>query len=265
MATRHPILAAGLVSVVVVGAVSTLQVTAQRQPQQGDLQGGTIPRRRMAVRLLETLHPGVLTYHNDWGRTGANLQEATLTPDTVSPRQFGLLKTDFRVDGTIRAQPLYVPDVSITGTLYNVVIVVTDNDTVYAFDADVNEHPENWASPLWARHVLDEGETPVPTADQVDDDGSVCADVSPQIGITSTPVVDPSTGTLFVVAKAKEANEEYAYTLHASWRSTPRRDPPSAASGPAAPLLRSTAMRASSLPQPTVFTIRDWVGGATPF
>src|SRR5579862_3110721 len=87
----------------------------------------------------------VLTQHNDMARTGANLSETTLTPSNVSVNTFGKLFTR-NVDGQIYAQPLYVPQVTINGTTQNVVYVATENDTVYAFDAD---NPTA-SSPLWS-------------------------------------------------------------------------------------------------------------------
>ncbi len=142
-------------------------------PHQSTTEGAAqvaIPRRRSTIQRSEGKNPGVLTYHNDWGRTGQSLRETVLAPATVNPRQFGLLRTDFRVDGDIRAQPLYLPGVAVGGSSCNLVIVVTEHDSVYAFDADVDRHPQNWASPLWVRTLLDGDATPVPTEDQVDDD-----------------------------------------------------------------------------------------------
>lgn len=149
---------------------------------------------------------GVFSYHNDPGRMGQNLTETLLTPATVTPDGFGLLKTDYRVDGAVLAQPLYAPDVRINGASYNIVIVVTAHDTVYAFDADMERHPEHWASPLWTRSLLNRGATAVP--------GS-CNDIDQEIGITGTPVIDPNTSTLYVVAKSQEADASQAFTLYA--------------------------------------------------
>jgi hypothetical protein len=176
---------------------------------------GPAVQRRVRVQWVENTSPGVLTYHNDWGRTGQNLHETLLTPDTVNPRQFGLLKTNFQVDGPVLGQPLYVPNVTINGTAYNIVLVATEQDSVYAFDADVDRHPQNWASPLWVRSLLNPGEGPVPAVDQRDGNGVMCNSGLGVIGITSTPVVDPTTGTLYVVARTKDANGNYGFALHA--------------------------------------------------
>src|SRR5579863_578087 len=91
---------------------------------------------------------GVFTQHNDIGRTGQNLNEAALTVAAVSGATFGK-KFSLQVDGFIYAQPLYVPHVAIAGGTHNVVYVATENDSVYAFDADAG------AAPLWKVTLLD--------------------------------------------------------------------------------------------------------------
>lgn len=146
---------------------------------------------------------GVLTYHNDNLRTGQNLAETILTPSNVNQSQFGLLFTA-AVDGEIYAQPLYVPAVAIAkkGT-HNIVIVTTENDSVYAFDADTG------GKPLWQISLLLSGETAIPSAD------TKCGDLTPTIGSTSTGVIDPATNTLYVTAASKLANATYIYRLHA--------------------------------------------------
>jgi hypothetical protein len=149
----------------------------------------------------------VTTYHNDNARTGQNLSETTLTPANVNPNGFGLLFVQ-PVDGYIYAQPLYVPNVSIGGQTHNVAFVATENDSVYAFDADSAAGAN--ASPLW--HVSFINPPSVTTVDSVND--IACTDLVPQIGITGTPVIDTSTGTLYVVAKTKE-NGGFFQRLHA--------------------------------------------------
>ena len=150
---------------------------------------------------------GTFTYRNDNFRTGQNLAESVLTPSTVNAKGFGLKFTD-AVDGFIYAEPLYVPNVTIPsqGT-HNVVYVVTENDSVYAFDADVA------GPPLWQTSFIDSanGITAVPSLDL----GTGCKDLTPIIGITATPVIDPSTGTLFVVSKVKLGPGSYQQQLHA--------------------------------------------------
>ena len=146
----------------------------------------------------------VVTYHNDIARTGQNLQEIILTTSNVNSSSFGKLFT-FPVDGIIDAQPLYLSAVSIPGKgTHNVAYAVTENDSVYAFDADLG-------TPLWHVSVLESGEVPS------DDRG--CSQISPQIGITSTPVIDRSSGphgTIYVVAMSKNSNStQYFQRIHA--------------------------------------------------
>ena len=127
--------------------------------------------------------PGaVLTYHNDDARDGAFTQETTLMPSVVNSSQFGKLRS-YAVDGQIYAQPLYVPQLSIDGGTHNVVFVATENDTVYAFDADGTQ-----TTPLWS--------VSLGTASPRNDSEGI----SPEIGVTGTPVIDISTNTMYVVA-----------------------------------------------------------------
>src|SRR5215472_6837821 len=92
----------------------------------------------------------VSTYHNDNARTGQNLGETILTPSNVSRGSFGKLFS-IRVDGRVHAQPLYVPSVVIGGTSHNVLYVATENNSVYAFDADSVLGANS--SPLWHTQV----------------------------------------------------------------------------------------------------------------
>jgi len=144
----------------------------------------------------------VVTYHNDIARTGQNLNETILTTSNVNFSRFGKLFT-LPVDGIIDAQPLYLSTVSIPGKgTHNVVYAVTENDTVYAFDADLG-------TPLWHVSVLGQGESPS------DDHG--CSQISPQIGITSTPVIDRASGpngTIYVEAMSKNSTQ-YFQRIHA--------------------------------------------------
>jgi outer membrane protein assembly factor BamB len=144
----------------------------------------------------------VLTYKNDLSRSGQNLTESTLTLANVTTSSFGLLRV-LPVDGKVDAQPLYVSQLSVSGAMHSVVFAATENDSVYAFDA-------NTGSILWQVSLLAAGET---VSDMRD-----CTQVSPQIGVTSTPVIDRSAGThgtLFVVAMSKDAASNYHQRLHA--------------------------------------------------
>jgi len=157
--------------------------------------------------LFWNCHVSVLTYHNDLARTGQNLNETLLTPASVSSSQFGPL-FNYPVDGQIYAQPLYLPGVIIPGKgIHNVVFVATEHDSLYAFDAD-----NQLAAPLWAVSFLDaaSGVTSASASDLE------CAAIAPEVGITGTPVIDQTTGTLYVVAMTEETSSgNYAHRLHA--------------------------------------------------
>ena len=144
----------------------------------------------------------VLTYKNDLSRSGQNLSETTLTPANVTSSSFGLLR-NLAVDGKVDAQPLYVSQLSVSGSKHNVVFVATEHDSVYAFDADTG-------SALWHVTLLAAGETL--------SDTHGCGQVTPEIGVTATPVIDRSAGAhgaLYVVAMSKDASSNYHQRLHA--------------------------------------------------
>jgi hypothetical protein len=144
----------------------------------------------------------VVTYHDDMGRTGLNPNETTLTPSNVNSSQFGLLRT-LAVDGKVDGEPLYLSNLSVAGQTQNVVFAVTENDSVYAFNADTGAQ-------LWKTSVLGQNENPS------DDHG--CSQISPEIGITSTPVIDPNAGPhgeIFVVGMSLDASGAYHQRLHA--------------------------------------------------
>ncbi len=144
----------------------------------------------------------VLTYKNDLSRTGQNLTESILTPANVTSSGFGLLR-NLPVDGKVDAQPLYLSQLRVAGSAHNVVIVATEHDSVYAFDADTG-------STLWQVSLLPAGESLSDTRG--------CSQVSPEIGVTSTPVIDRNAGahgTLYVVAMSKDAAANYHQRLHA--------------------------------------------------
>jgi Immunoglobulin I-set domain len=145
----------------------------------------------------------VLTYHNDIGRTGQNLTETTLTTSNVTSAKFGKLGF-YSVDGLVDAEPLYASSVSVpsNGT-HNLLIVPTENDSVYAFDADSG-------TTIWQITTLKTGE--------VASDNRGCGQVSPKIGVTSTPVIDRTqgpNGAIYVVAMSKDGSGNYHQRLHA--------------------------------------------------
>jgi hypothetical protein len=165
----------------------------------------------------------VTTYHNDNARTGQNLNETILTPANVRPGTFGRLFTQL-VDGKVYAQPLYLSNVEIPEVgKRNVVFVATQHDSVYAFDADSNTGPSGGL--LWHVSFIDpdNGITSVPAEPNVPGVGwgdirCCCPDITPEIGITATPVIDPVKGILYVISKAKEIRDterHYVQRLHA--------------------------------------------------
>ena len=156
--------------------------------------------------LAVTNYAGTFTMKNDTFRTGQNLNEVALTTGNVNQNQFGKLFTR-TVDGNIYAQPLYVPNVTTSSGTYNVVYVATENDSVYAFDADGTA-----TSPLWQTSFLTGGAQVLTTTDVN------CTNITPTYGITSTPVIDPATNMMFVVARTKTGttgNYTYYQTLYA--------------------------------------------------
>jgi hypothetical protein len=144
----------------------------------------------------------VLTYHNNNSRTGVNPKETILTPGNVNSATFGKLFT-VTVDGLVDAQPLYLHAVSTASGTHNLLIVVTENDSAYGFDADSG-------ALVWQVTALKSGET------ASDDRG--CGQVTPEIGITSTPVIDRpknSNGVIYLVAMSKDSSGNYHQRLHA--------------------------------------------------
>jgi hypothetical protein len=148
----------------------------------------------------------VTTWRNDIGRTGQSIQETQLTPGNVNSATFGKYFA-YAVDGYVYAQPLYVSGLNIAGGIHNTVFIATEHDSVYAMDASHNQQ-------LWHVSLLDPAHgaaAGAATPTKADIGGT---SVVPEIGITSTPVIDPSTKTIFVVAKSKE-NGGFVERLHA--------------------------------------------------
>ncbi len=156
----------------------------------------------LTVNAVQASTVNVLTYHNDVARTGQNLNESTLTAANVNFANFGMLG-NLSADAGVDAEPLYASNLTLAGGVHNVLYVVTENDSVYAFDADT-------FTQLWHVSVLGANETA--------SDNRGCGQVSPIIGITSTPVIDLSAGThgkIFLVAMSLDNNGNYHQRLHA--------------------------------------------------
>ena len=153
----------------------------------------------------------VPTYHNDNYRSGSNSQETVLTVSNVRTQSFGKRAT-FAVQGFVYAQPLYVPGLTIGGTSHNVLFIATEHDQVYAFD--VTSGQQLWHTNLLAslgfRYVI----SPVSSGDVN------CGDMVPEIGISGTPAIDATSGTMYLVAKTKQYDTvthitSFYQTLHA--------------------------------------------------
>lgn len=161
---------------------------------------------------------GVTTYHNNLSRNGANTQEYLLSASTVTASTFGKLFS-CTVDEAIYTQPLWVPNLTINGVAHNVVFVATQNDGLYAFDADSNSTP---CTPLWHDNLLDtahggrSGEASVPSFGPGFLVGGGGGDIAPEVGVTGTPVMDRTTNTLYVVSKSVIASgPTFFQRLHA--------------------------------------------------
>ena len=157
----------------------------------------------LACEAILGAQPSVLTWHNDSARTGQNLQETILTPANVRSSTFGKLFV-MNVDGKVDAQPLYVPSVTIPAQgVHNVLYVMSEHASAYAFDADNGTQ-------LWKVSALGSSET------TSDDHG--CGQVTPEIGITATPVIDLQSGphgTIYLIAMSKDGSGHYHQRLHA--------------------------------------------------
>ncbi len=162
----------------------------------------------LSVGLLAQVN--VLTYQYGNSRAGQNVHEVLLTKSNVNASQFGKLFS-YPVDGQVYGQPLYNAGVNVSGKgFHNVVLVATEHDSVYAFDADNNAGPN--AAPLWDVHFTNGTSVKTVPASDVN-----CGQIAPEIGITSTPVIDPVSGTIYVVAMTKiiGVTNSYAQQLHA--------------------------------------------------
>jgi hypothetical protein len=164
-----------------------------------------------AIAVAVTDLAGVYTYHNDLARDGVNAQEYALTPRSVTSTNFGKLFS-CSVDGAIYGQPLWIANLSIGGSRHNVVLVGTEHDSLYAFDADANP-----CTQLWHVSLIDSGHGA--TAGEVSvANGLVPGGAAdpPEVGVTSTPVIDPASGIVYVVAMSTNpAGTSFYQRLHA--------------------------------------------------
>ena len=160
---------------------------------------------------------GVYTYHNDLARDGVNAQEYALTPANVTTASFGKLFS-CTVDGAVYAQPLWVANLKFGAVMHNVVFVATQHDGLFAFDADKSPCQQLWkANLIDTAHGAAAGETTVPagTADYLVGSGPP-SDITPEVGVTGTPVIDPVAGILYVVSKSVDSGRSNFYQrLHA--------------------------------------------------
>jgi hypothetical protein len=161
--------------------------------------------------VVSTAQIDVTTFKYDNARTGQNLHETILTPQSVSSGAFHKLFT-VAVDGYVYAQPLYVASLKniqggLDGHAYNVVFVATEANSIYAIDAD-SDSPTGTI--LWHRAYGGVGEVPVDSLADLH-----CSDLMPKVGITGTPVIDKSSATLYMVTKSKDSNGQFHQRLHA--------------------------------------------------
>ncbi len=178
---------------------STFQVVVSNSAGSVTSNGATLT---VAAGTATVRGVDVTTYKNDLSRSGQNLAESTLTLANVAASTFGLLRL-LPVDGRVDAQPLYLSALSLAGGMFNTAFVATEHDSVYAFDSDSG-------AVLWHVSLLGSGEVP--------SDNRGCIQVSPEIGVTSTPVIDRTAGahgTIYVVAMSIDGSSNYHQRLHA--------------------------------------------------
>jgi PQQ enzyme repeat len=140
----------------------------------------------------------ITTYKYNISRTGLNSTETALTLGNVNSTQFGLLRK-LVVDGKVDAQPLYLANLTVAGAAHNVVYVATEHGSVWAFDSDTG-------TKLWQVSLLKSGESPATNG---------CGQITPEIGVTSTPVIDRTAGIIYAVAMSVDGSSNYHQRLHA--------------------------------------------------
>jgi hypothetical protein len=171
---------------------------------------GLDPLRSASIDLRPGPADAVLTQRGDLTRLGWDSAETALTVSSVESGDFGR-RVSYPVDGKIYGQPLYAPALTVDGAAHNVVIATTQHDTVYSFDADASSPT---TPPLWKTSLLQPGARPFEAAtDKVVTDGQ-CKSIVPDVGISSTPVIDWATKTIYVMALDVEGGR-LTYRLHA--------------------------------------------------
>lgn len=198
-----------LAALAVIGAAGCSSPAPARVAAVSPLYHGPDPLRSASVDLRPGPADAVLTQRGDLTRLGWDSTETSLTVASVSSGGFGR-RVAYPVDGKIYAQPLYAPGLTIDGATHNVVIAATQTDTVYAFDADATSPstPPLWKASVLApgAHVFDAAKTPTATG--------LCTSITPDVGISSTPVIDWATKTIYVMALDVE-HGALVYRLHA--------------------------------------------------
>jgi len=179
----------------------------------------TNPALSSSIALGVTGLAGVFTYRNDSARDGVNAQEYALTPGSggsVGTVTFGKLYSCI-ADGAVYAQPLWAANLTINGARHNVVFVASAHDSLFAFDADANPCVQLWSvSLIDTDHGANAGEVTVPAGTTGHLVGKGDGDITPEVGVIGTPVIDPSSGTLYVVSKSMDPTGTYFYQrLHA--------------------------------------------------
>lgn len=174
------------------------------------------PTQNTSMEIGVTDLAGMYTYHDDLARDGANGREYALTPGNVASSSFGK-RFSCTTDGAIYTQPLWVANLNVAGAIRNVVFVATQHDTLYAFDADASPCQTLWkVSLIDASHGGTGGEVTVPAGTSGNRVGVGDGDITPEVGVTGTPVIDPGTDTLYVVSKSMNAaGTTFFQRLHA--------------------------------------------------
>ena len=206
----------GLSGCAAIAVIALLLVQVFTGPGQAANQAGAAsiggPDPAAATRIALKPGPGdaVLTSRGDLSRLGLDDAEPELSQAALTSGRFGK-RVAYPVDGKIYAQPLYVPDLHIDGGVHNVVIVATEHDSVYAFDADATSPT---VAPLWHASLLQPGARTFQAASDRVAKNRLCNSIVPEVGITSTPVIDWSTQTIYVMALDVE-HGAMTYRIHA--------------------------------------------------